>query len=119
MMLQAKLWPIPEEEMRHVLRMLFAGFWAMALWGAPAGTAQQPVKIRVSWVAPVSNWASIWLEKKDLANHLGKSYTMEPVRYAGTPPMVTTGVTEVDASGLLGDGPPRTGGLVVAPSPVQ
>ena len=89
MMLQAKLWPIPEEEMRHVLRMLFAGFWAMALWGAPAGTAQQPVKIRVSWVAPVSNWASIWLEKKDLANHLGKSYTMEPVRYAGTPPMVT------------------------------
>ena len=39
--------------------------------------------------SPVSNWASIMLEKKDLAQHLGKSYTMEPVRYAGTPPIVT------------------------------
>src|SRR5262249_55906153 len=42
-----------------------------------------------SWVAPVSNWASIWLEKKDLARHLGMSYTLETTRYAGTPPMVT------------------------------
>ena len=31
----------------------------------------------MSWVAPVSNWASIVLEKKDLAKHLGKSYTLE------------------------------------------
>jgi NitT/TauT family transport system substrate-binding protein len=61
----------------------------MALLGVWPASAQQPVKIRVSWVAPVSNWASILLEKKELANYLGKSYTMEPVRYAGTPPMVT------------------------------
>ena len=56
-----------------------------------AGTANsaEPVKIRMSWVAPVSNWASIVLEKKDLAKHLGKSYTLEPVRYQGTPPMIT------------------------------
>ena len=52
-------------------------------------SAQAPVKIRVSWTAPVSNWASILLEKKDLAKHLGKSYTLEPVRYAGTPLMIT------------------------------
>ena len=70
------------------LRMLLATLAAMAVL-APTASAQQPVKIRVSWVAPVSNWASIMLEKKDLAKHLGKSYTMEPVRYAGTPPMVT------------------------------
>ncbi len=62
---------------------------AAVLVGASAASAQQPVKIRVSWVAPVSNWASIWLEKKDLARHMGKSYVMEPVRYAGTPPMIT------------------------------
>ena len=37
----------------------------------------------------MSDWASIMLEKKDLAKHLGKSYTMELVRYAGTPRMVT------------------------------
>ena len=33
--------------------------------------------------------ASVWLQKKDLAVHFGKSYVFEPVRYAGTPPMIT------------------------------
>ena len=58
---------------------------------ACAGTANsaEPVKIRMSWVAPVSNWASIVLEKKDLAKHMGKSYTVEAVRYQGTPQMIT------------------------------
>jgi NitT/TauT family transport system substrate-binding protein len=69
--------------------MILFGLIVPALFGALPASAQQPVKIRVSWVAPVSNWASIMLEKKDLARHLGKTYTMEPVRYAGTPPMVT------------------------------
>jgi sulfonate transport system substrate-binding protein len=78
-----------EEEMKHALRMVLAGFTAMAVCGAQSASAQQPVKIRLSWVAPVSNWASIWLEKKELAKHLGKSYTLETTRYAGTPPMVT------------------------------
>jgi NitT/TauT family transport system substrate-binding protein len=55
-----------------------------------AGTAQsEPVKIRMAWVVPVTNLGSIILEKKDLAKHLGKSYTLEPVRFAGTPPMMT------------------------------
>jgi sulfonate transport system substrate-binding protein len=72
--------------MRSV-KLLFAGV-AAALLGASAANAE-PVKIRLSWVAPVTNWASIMLEKKDLAQHLGKSYTLEPVRFAGTPPMVT------------------------------
>ena len=43
----------------------------------------------MSWVAPVSNWASIVLEKKDLAKHLGTSYTVESSRYQGTPQMIT------------------------------
>ena len=55
-----------------------------------AGAANaEPIKIRNSWVAPVTNWASILLEKKDLAKHMGQSYLMEPVRFAGTPPMIT------------------------------
>src|SRR5580693_4497561 len=55
-----------------------------------AGTAQaEPLTIRGSWVAPVSHWASIWLEKKDLAVHFGQSYVFESARYAGTPPMIT------------------------------
>ncbi len=58
-------------------------FYAAAAWGA------EPVKIRVSWIAPITNWASILLEKKELAQHLGKSYLLEPVRYVGTPQMIT------------------------------
>lgn len=67
---------------RHVL----AGLCVIAF----AGAAQaEPLKIRGSWVAPVSNWGSIWLEKKDLAAHFGQSYVFESSRYAGTPPMIT------------------------------
>jgi NitT/TauT family transport system substrate-binding protein len=62
---------------------------AMLLLGAVTAHAQDPVKIRMSWVAPVSNWPSILLEKKDLAKHLGKSYVLESTRYAGTPLMIT------------------------------
>src|SRR5215475_5691436 len=73
----------------HILKLLFASVAAAGLLGASAAQSAEPVKIRLSWVAPVTNWASIMLEKKDLAQHLGKSYTLEPVRFAGTPPMVT------------------------------
>src|SRR5215510_13891930 len=75
--------------MMHVLRMVLAAFAAITLCGASSASAQQPVKIRVSWVAPVSNWGSIWLEKNDLARHLGKSYMLETTRFSGTPPLVT------------------------------
>src|SRR5437899_4758302 len=77
----------PGETSMRVL--LFAGVAAAALFGADAGQSAEPVKIRLSWVAPITNWASILLEKKELARHLGKSYLFEPVRYAGTPPMIT------------------------------
>jgi NitT/TauT family transport system substrate-binding protein len=70
------------------MKLTLAGV-AAALLGASAAESADPVRIRASWVAPVSNWASILLEKKDLARHLGKSYVLEPVRYQGTPPMIT------------------------------
>jgi sulfonate transport system substrate-binding protein len=70
------------------LKIMLATLSASILFGAAAQGAD-PLKIRAAWVAPVSNWASILLEKKDLMRHHGKSYILEPVRYAGTPPMVT------------------------------
>src|SRR5712671_4446201 len=73
----------------RLLKPALTGLFALAVLGASGAQAQQPLKIRASWVAPVANWASILLEKKDLAKHLGKSYVFEPVRYAGTPPMIT------------------------------
>ena len=66
-----------------------ASLWAGAALCVGAAWGAEPVKIRVSWIAPITNWASILLEKKELAQHLGKSYVLEPVRYAGTPQMIT------------------------------
>jgi sulfonate transport system substrate-binding protein len=80
----------------RLMKWMLAALGALALTGAAA--AQTPVKIRVAWVAPLANWGSILLEKKDLAKHFGKSYVMEPVRFAGTPPMITalaTGELEI------------------------
>lgn len=70
-------------------QIALAGVCALGLIGTASVGNAEPVKIRMSWVAPVSNWASIVLEKKDLAKHLGKSYTLETVRFRGTPPMIT------------------------------
>jgi sulfonate transport system substrate-binding protein len=61
-----------------------------ALLALLAGRAQaEPVTIRLAWVTPVATWGSLLLEKKDLAKHLGKSYVLEPVRFQGTPLMIT------------------------------
>jgi sulfonate transport system substrate-binding protein len=70
----------------RAVKFVLAGVCACAL----AGVAHaDPLKIRGAWVAPVANWASIWLAKKDLAKHFGQSYVFEPTHFAGTPPMVT------------------------------
>jgi NitT/TauT family transport system substrate-binding protein len=73
----------------RLARLMLACVAAVGMLGAGTAQGADPVRIRASWVAPVSNWASILLEKKDLARHLGKSYVLEPVRYQGTPPMIT------------------------------
>ncbi len=69
---------------------LFAIFIAAAmLVCGGAVRAQEPLKIRIAWVVPVGNWASIIYEKKDLMTHYGKTYTVEPIHFKGTPPMIT------------------------------
>ena len=73
----------------RLLKLALAGACAFGILGLGPAKSAEPVKIRMSWVAPVANWASIILEKKELAQHLGKSYTLEAVRYQGTPPMIT------------------------------
>ena len=73
----------------RLMKLALAGVCALGLFGAGTANSAEPVKIRMSWVAPVSNWASIILEKKELAQHMGKSYTLESSRYQGTPQMIT------------------------------
>jgi NitT/TauT family transport system substrate-binding protein len=61
----------------------------LAVVTATGAARAEPLLIRNSYVVPVSNWEPMIVEKKDLAKHWGKSYTMEAVRYQGTPPMIT------------------------------
>lgn len=73
----------------RALTVGWAGLCAAALMFCCTGFAgAEPVHIREAWVAP-GNWASIWLQKKDLAKHYGQSYVMEQAHYVGTPPMIT------------------------------
>jgi sulfonate transport system substrate-binding protein len=67
----------------------FAGLCIALFLHAGAACAAEPVKIRLSWIAPITNWAPMLAEKKELARHHGKSYVLEPVRYGGTPQMIT------------------------------
>ena len=53
-----------------------------------AATAD-PLNVRIAWVVPVGNWASIIYEKKDLMTHYGKTYVVEPMHFQSTPPMIT------------------------------
>ena len=49
----------------QIRKLALAGVCALGLFGTSAANSAEPVKIRMSWVAPVANWASIVLEKKD------------------------------------------------------
>src|SRR6478672_13757710 len=72
-----------------LVRLSLIGLVAAISLLAQGASKAEPVKIRVSWIAPLSNWASLLMEKKELAKHMGQSYVLEPVRYAGTPQQIT------------------------------
>jgi NitT/TauT family transport system substrate-binding protein len=72
----------------RVLKFGVFGLFAFAFAGIAVARAE-PIKIRLAYVVPVSNWAPLFIEKKDLAKHWGTSYDLEAVRYQGTPPMIT------------------------------
>jgi len=76
----------------RLTKAIIAGVFALALC-ATGAVAAEPVKIRAAWVVAVANWPALMAEKKDLAQHLGKSYVFEPVHYNGTPLMITAMAT--------------------------
>ena len=75
--------------MRGKIISALAALLALGVGGGCLSAQAEPLKIRGAWVAPLANLSSVWLQKKDLAVHFGQSYVFEPVRYAGTPPMIT------------------------------
>ena len=75
--------------MRAIKTVVMAATLALGVSAAVSAFAAEPLKLRMSWVAPVANWTTMLLEKKELMGHLGKSYTLETLRFQGTPPMIT------------------------------
>jgi sulfonate transport system substrate-binding protein len=82
------------------IRALIASAAAASLL-AIGGASADPVKIRIAWVVPIANWASIIYEKKDLMPNYGKSYVAEAVHFQSTPTMITAlGAGELEIADL-------------------
>ncbi|HUB97910.1 MAG TPA: ABC transporter substrate-binding protein [Stellaceae bacterium] len=69
-------------------RFVLTGAAAVFAMIAGAAKAEAPVTIHLAWVLPISNWASIIYEKKDLMKHYGKTYQPELVHFQATPAMI-------------------------------
>src|SRR5580704_5435497 len=69
-------------------RMIATALTALAMLAAGAANAE-PLKIRVSWITVPTSLAPILFVKPELAPHLGKSYVLEPQRFAGSSAMTT------------------------------
>ncbi|MGH7088547.1 MAG: ABC transporter substrate-binding protein [Stellaceae bacterium] len=83
-----------------VWRRLAAAALAFVVLGGTAAATEPPV-IRIAWVIPVANWASILYAKTDLMRHYGKTYRVEPVHFKATPPMISAlAVGELDIADL-------------------
>ncbi|HEY3917443.1 MAG TPA: ABC transporter substrate-binding protein [Stellaceae bacterium] len=62
--------------------------FAAILAVAALAQAAEPAPVRVGWVAPVANFASILLLKPDLMANQGKTYDLQPQHFASTPTMI-------------------------------
>jgi sulfonate transport system substrate-binding protein len=61
-------------------------FTTMLLLGSPAHA--EPAKIRISWVAVPNNLPPLFMSKLEMMKHAGTSYTVDPIRFPGTPQSV-------------------------------
>jgi sulfonate transport system substrate-binding protein len=71
------------------LKLLIGALLACLIVFGHGARADEPVKIRIGWIAAPTNLAPILFAKDGVAQHLGKSYTLDPLRFNGSPPMIT------------------------------
>jgi sulfonate transport system substrate-binding protein len=53
-----------------------------------SGANCEPAKIRISWVAVPNNLPPLFMLKPEMMKHAGTSYTVDPIRFPGTPQSV-------------------------------
>src|ERR1700749_425128 len=73
---------------RSPMRLASATIVAFATLLVSTTVRADPVPIRVGWVAPVANFASILLMKPELMHNQGKTYDLQPQHFASTPTMI-------------------------------
>ena len=56
--------------------------------GMIVSASADPIKLRVGWVNTPSQLPPIMFAKQGIARHVGRSYTMEPIRFTGTSAML-------------------------------
>jgi NitT/TauT family transport system substrate-binding protein len=61
---------------------------ALAMLLGSVGANADPLNIRISWVAVPNNLPPLFMAKPEMMLHAGKSYTVDPVRFPGTPQSV-------------------------------
>ena len=67
--------------------MLTAGAMVFAL--SVTARAEEPVKLTIGWITVPISLAPVFEAKKDVTKHYGKSYTLQPIHFAGSTPQIT------------------------------
>ena len=71
---------------KSILTALAAGAFLLGSASAPNA---EPVKLRIAWIVPAGDAPLALLGRPGIAQHEGKSYTLDFVHFTGTPPMIT------------------------------
>lgn len=71
------------------MRARIAIITAISLLLTAAAASADPLTLRIGWSDVPSSLTPILGEKPELAPHLGKSYTLDPIHFNGTAPMIT------------------------------
>jgi sulfonate transport system substrate-binding protein len=61
----------------------------LLVFATAASRADEPTKLRIGWITVPIALAPIMSTKQDVTRHLGKSYTIEAIHFAGTTPQIT------------------------------
>jgi len=70
-------------------KKIVIAFAMIGALGALSTASAEPLKIRAGWSNTPTAMAPIIFAKPELLKHYGQSYTMEPVRFAGSAPEIT------------------------------
>jgi sulfonate transport system substrate-binding protein len=80
---------------------VLASFAIGAVLCAGVAAKADALKLRVGWVSATADAPFLMFAKEGIARHMGVSYTLEPIHFQGSPPVITALASgDVDLGGL-------------------